>query len=105
MENPYETREDLLDTVRLLIDLPRPYVTRVYALSFFPGTPLYDKASADGLLFTTVFDKTFGQRTKGGYLNFIIDMNKYYVPQKLLKLLITKPFLQFFNRPSMDQSS
>ena len=102
VENPYETREDLLDTVRLLIDLPRPYVTRAYALSFFPGTPLYDQASADGLLFAD-FDKTFGQRSQGGYLNFIIDMNKYYVPQKLLKILVTDAFLKIFNRPSLDR--
>lgn len=103
VENPYETREDLLNTVRLLVDLPRPYVTRVYALSFFPGTPLYDKASADGLLYTDMYEKTFGQRTQGGYLQFIIDMNKYNVPQTILKLLITQPFLQAFNRPSMDR--
>lgn len=102
VENPYETREDLLDTVRLLIDLPRPSVTRVYALSFFPGTPLYDKASADGLLFGDLYNKTFGQRSQGGYLNFIIDMNKYNIPQKLLKILVTDTFLKIFNRPSLD---
>jgi len=103
VENPYETREDLLDTVRLLIDLPRPYVTRVYALSFFPGTPLSEKAFADGLLFTDTYEKTFGQRTQGSYLQFIIDMNKYNVPQPILKLLITKPFLKAFNQPFMDR--
>lgn len=102
VENPYETREDLLDTVRLLVDLPHPYVTRVYALSFFPGTPLYEKASADGLLYSGMFEKTFGQRTQGGYLNFIIDMNKYHVPRAILKLLITAPFLTIFNKPAMD---
>jgi anaerobic magnesium-protoporphyrin IX monomethyl ester cyclase len=102
VENPYETREDLLDTVRLLVDLPRPYVTRVYALSFFPGTPLYEKASADGLLFAGLSEKTFGQRTQGGYLSFIIDMNKYNVPRAILKLLITGPLLNIFNQPAID---
>lgn len=102
VENPYETREDLLDTVRLLVDLPRPYVTRVYALSFFPGTPLYEQASADGLLYSGMYEKTFGQRTQGGYLNFIIDMNKYNVPRPILKLLISEPFLKIFNKPAMD---
>jgi radical SAM superfamily enzyme YgiQ (UPF0313 family) len=102
VENPYETREDLLNTVRLLVDLPRPYVTRVYALSFFPGTPLYEKASADGLLFSGMYEKTFGQRTQGGYLNFIIDMNKYNVPRPILKLLISEPFLKIFNQPALD---
>ena len=102
VENPYETREDLLDTVKLLVELPPPYVTRVYALSFFPGTPLYEKASADGILYDGMYEKTFGQRTKGGYLKFIIDMNKYKVPQRILKILISKPFLKAFNQPFMD---
>jgi anaerobic magnesium-protoporphyrin IX monomethyl ester cyclase len=102
VENPYETREDLLDTVRLLVNLPRPYVTRVYALSFFPETPLYEKASADGMLFADMFDKTFGQRTQVGYLSFIIDMNKYNIPRALLKLLISPPFLNIFNKPTFD---
>jgi len=88
--------------VRILVDLPRPYVTRVYALSFFPGTPLYEKASADGLLFSAMFEKTFGQRTQGGYLNFIIDMNKCNVPRAILKLLITEPLLNIFNKPAID---
>ena len=33
VENPYETREDILDTVRLLIKLPRPYQTRCRPLT------------------------------------------------------------------------
>src|SRR4030042_4672067 len=102
VENPYESREDLLDTVKLLVKLPRPFVTRVYALSFFPGTPLYEKASADGILFDSMYEKTFGQRTQGGYLKFIIDMNKYEVSRRILKILISKPFLKVFNQPFMD---
>jgi radical SAM superfamily enzyme YgiQ (UPF0313 family) len=100
IENPYETNEDLLDTVRLLVKLPRPYDTRVYALSFFPGTKLQKKASADGIFYTDMYDKTFGQRYQGGYLNFLLDMNKYRIPPKVLEVLISRPFLYFFNRPS-----
>jgi radical SAM superfamily enzyme YgiQ (UPF0313 family) len=102
IENPYETREDLLETVRLLISLPRPYETRVYALSFFPGTPLYEKAAADGLLRPGLYDGTFGQRTKIGYLEFIIDLNKHHLPKPLLRALISRPLLFLFNRPQAD---
>lgn len=102
IENPYESREDLLETVRLLISLPRPYETRVYALSFFPGTPLYEKAAADGILRPDLYDYTFGQRTKIGYLEFIIDLNKYHLPKALLMALISRPFLFLFNRPRAD---
>ena len=103
LENPYETKEDFLDTVRLLVKLPRPYGTRVYALSFFPGTELHKKASADGIFYTDMYDKTFGQRDQGGYLNFLVDMNKYHIPQKVLEVLISRPFLYLFNRPSADR--
>lgn len=102
IENPYETREDLLETVRLLISLPRPYETRVYALSFFPGTPLYEKAYADGILGADLYERTFGQRTKIGYLEFIIDLNRYRLPKALLAALISRPLLFCFNRPQAD---
>jgi len=103
IENPFENREDLAETVRLLIRLPRPYRTRVYALSFFPGTKLYAKADAAGLLHATMYDKTFGQRTESGYLSFIIDMNKYNIPRVLLLVLVSKPFLFLFNRSPVDR--
>jgi len=103
VENPYETREDLLNTVRLLIGLPRPYQTRVYALSFFPETPLYEQAKADRILHDRMYDKTFGQRTQGGYLGLLIDMNKYMLPQFILRILISKFILYIFNRPSTDR--
>lgn len=104
IENPYETREDLLETIRLLIKLPRPYETRVYALSFFPGTPLYEKASADGILYSDIYDKTFGQRTRDlCYLDFIVDLNKYHPPRFLLQMFISKPVRFFLNRPPADR--
>ena len=103
IENPYETNADFLDTVRLLIKLPRPYISRVYALSFFPGTELQKKAVADGIFYADMYDKTFGQRYQGGYLNFLIDMNKYHIPQKMLEILISQPFLYLFNRPSVGR--
>jgi radical SAM superfamily enzyme YgiQ (UPF0313 family) len=103
IENPYETNEDLLETVRLLVKLPRPYITRVYALSFFPGTALHKKACADGIFFDDMYDITFGQRHQGGYLNFLVDMNKYRIPQKILEVLISRPFLFLLNRPLIDR--
>ncbi len=102
VENPYETRKDKLETVKLLIKLPRPYRTRVYSLSFFPGTPLYDKAWADGILDSDLYDKTFGQRTQVGYLSFIIDLNMINIPGFVLRLLIARPFLFIFDRPAGD---
>ena len=50
-----------------------------------------------------MYDKTFGQRTKGGYLNFIIDLTKYEALRPALSILTTKYFLYVFCRPSGDK--
>ncbi len=46
--NPYETPEDIINLIRLLQKLPKPYYLSVNNLVFFPGTKIYDRAKAEG---------------------------------------------------------
>lgn len=48
--NPYEGPRDLLDTLQLMERLPYPYYAQVFNLVFFPGSALYRKAVADGII-------------------------------------------------------
>ncbi len=48
VDSPYETEADVLATFRFLVDLPDAAVIEVFSLAFLPGTPLYDRALADG---------------------------------------------------------
>ena len=41
--NPFEEREDLLETIRLILRLPAPYFVQAFNLIFFPGSTLYDR--------------------------------------------------------------
>ena len=50
IDNPYETNEDVADTIRLLLKFPKPRYFRLFSLTFFPGTELYEKAKQDGIL-------------------------------------------------------
>lgn len=50
MGNPYEDREDLMETIRLLKSLPYPFYLKTYSLVFFPNTLLYEKALSDGII-------------------------------------------------------
>ena len=50
LDNPYETSEDLRDTLSLLESMPRTYDLTLYSLTFYPGTYLYEKAVKDGLV-------------------------------------------------------
>lgn len=46
--NPYETADDLLATIRLIVEMPTPFDAVMHCMSFFRGTPLYDSALNHG---------------------------------------------------------
>jgi hypothetical protein len=48
--NPYEERDDLIATVRLISELPYGSYTLMFNLIFFPGTGLFERALQDGLI-------------------------------------------------------
>ncbi|MBI2508142.1 B12-binding domain-containing radical SAM protein [Candidatus Woesearchaeota archaeon] len=48
--NPYESSEDILETIRLVLQIPSPFYLSVNNLIFFEGTPLYRRALQDGFI-------------------------------------------------------
>jgi radical SAM superfamily enzyme YgiQ (UPF0313 family) len=48
--NPYEDRQDLLDTLGLMTRLEYPHFADIYNLVFFPGSALFDRAVRDGMI-------------------------------------------------------
>ena len=50
IDNPWETREDVHQTVRYLLDVPPRTLLNVFFLTYFPGTPVYDRAVAEGII-------------------------------------------------------
>lgn len=50
IRSPYETLNDKIETVKLLLQLPTPYVVHTYALTLFPGLPLTEQAEKDGII-------------------------------------------------------
>jgi radical SAM superfamily enzyme YgiQ (UPF0313 family) len=52
--NPYEEREDLMETARFLASLPKPFYIQTFNLVLLPGTHLYKRAVSDGLIKSAV---------------------------------------------------
>ena len=48
--NPYENSEDVINLIRLLQKIPKPYYLSVNNLVFFTGSKLYQKAKIDGII-------------------------------------------------------
>lgn len=56
LDNPWETTEENLQTLELMLRLPRPFAINTYSLTFFPGTELYERAKREGLIGDKVHD-------------------------------------------------
>lgn len=111
--NPYETKEDILDTIKLLMRIPKPYFCSVNNLIFFEGTPLYKKAIEDGYIkngFDSATELNYWDRwqhiklkKKNAYLNLVLNLmrgrcsDKRYgiIPSWLLKILINDKIVNF----------
>ena len=47
IDNPYETKNDIIQTYQYLVDLPLHTMINIFYLAFFPGTPIYETALKD----------------------------------------------------------
>ncbi len=65
--NPFEEREDLLETARLIPSLPVGSYIQTYNLVFFPGSDLYKKAIEGGLI--------RGKHESGYELDYLSGLN------------------------------
>src|SRR5664279_1544081 len=48
--NPFENKDDVLETIRLILRLPAPFFIQPFNLVFFPGSVLYERAVAAGFI-------------------------------------------------------
>lgn len=87
IDNPYETRDDVFLTYESLLELPLHVITNIFYLTFFPGTPLYEKAVRDG------YTEPFGQKTSR--LRFFTRQGvkvRYQKNYEMLLILLIKKF-------------
>jgi len=78
VDNPYESEADKLATMEVVFNIPKPYIIRVFSLTFYPGSELYDRFVGD-----------YPEHSEA-YLekNFCLPTNKNY--NEILKLM---PFI------------
>ena len=98
IDNPFESNEDIIDTLKMIIEFPKPYQLNVFSLLFLPGTKLYEKALKEGISFDLGQEVSFCEKT---YLNYIFLLNKLPLPKWFLKLLIAKPIVRVLDTKSV----
>jgi len=111
--NPYEGPEDIINMIRLLQKIPKPYFLSVNNLVFFTGSELYKKAKQDGIIKTekdsaanlNYWDrfKHIKLKKKNEYLCLILNLmrgvttkNRFGImPGFLINFLLTPSLVRF----------
>jgi radical SAM superfamily enzyme YgiQ (UPF0313 family) len=98
IDNPWETMEDSLATVKLLYEIPKPYGLCISSLVFFPGTALYVKAHEDGIIrdeLVDIYRRPFYVPPKSTYVNFLIYLCTFqHFPKPLLAALMNEALVK-----------
>jgi anaerobic magnesium-protoporphyrin IX monomethyl ester cyclase len=96
LDNPFETKEDVIETIRLLSKLPAPFTLNLFSLTFYPGTDIYREALQAGFVKDNVEDiyKKHYLDIGRTYLNLIIAVYTIFkIPKWLLNCLLNEKFV------------
>jgi radical SAM superfamily enzyme YgiQ (UPF0313 family) len=100
LENPYEEAPAVLETLRAVLRMPRPFVLQLFSLTFFPGTELYRKALAEGLIGGGEDSYHKEDHHRGlSWLNMLFLMVNQGVPRPLIAALAWKPLVMLMESP------
>jgi anaerobic magnesium-protoporphyrin IX monomethyl ester cyclase len=100
LDVPYETDQDVIDSLKLIAQFPKPFRLQPFALVLYPGTKLHDMAIKDGKVRDErreVYAKSYTMR-EPNYLNLLMTLAKGgRFPSPLLRLLVSSPLVDILN--------
>jgi anaerobic magnesium-protoporphyrin IX monomethyl ester cyclase len=101
LDSPWETEEDEIETLNLIMQIPQPFYLALASFRYFPGSVLFNEARKEGLVNADSKQSYSGEfwRLNGKYSNFLIFLYAYYkLPGSLIKLLASKKLFYLLNR-------
>ncbi len=73
LDSPFETESDVLETINVLLQIPKPFQLQMFSLAFFQGTRIYDIAKKEGMTMEDPLTKNF-HAFRNTFLNKIVRM-------------------------------
>lgn len=86
VDNPYETEKDEMETINSMARLKRPYIISLAHLTFFPGTPLTERAIKDNIADQDAYLYRYMVKIDTTYLNKLLGITPC-IPRFLMKYL------------------
>jgi anaerobic magnesium-protoporphyrin IX monomethyl ester cyclase len=100
LDVPYETEQDVIESLKLIAQFPKPFQLQPFALVLYPGTKLHEMAKRDGLVRDErkeVYAKSYTMR-EPNYLNLLMTLAKGgKFPSSMLKFLVSSPLVETLN--------
>lgn len=88
LDNPYETEQDTIETIEVILKIPKPFMLQLFSLCFYQGTEICDRALKDNLVIESPLKKNY-LKYKPVYLNKVIKLCPL-LPKYFIKLLVEK---------------
>ncbi len=86
VDNPYETEDDEMQTIESMARLKRPYIISLAHLTFFPGTPLTERAIKDNIADPESYLYRYMVKIDMSYLNKLLGITPY-IPRFIVRYL------------------
>jgi len=94
---PFETDADVVESLRFISRIPKPYRLQPFTVILYPGTQLYEKAKRAGLISDErkeIYNKTYTMHAPT-YLNLLMTLAKGgSFPGPLLRFLTAGPIVR-----------
>ena len=98
LDNPWESEDNLIESLKLILELQRPFFLNLYSLTFYPGTQIYSKAVKEGIIkdkSSDLFERDYlAFRTT--YLNCLFIFFSNFPIPKRVGLAMIHPFVRRF---------
>jgi len=94
VDNPYETEDDMIETISSMSRLKKPYTISLAHLTFFPGTPLTQKALNDKIVDPEAYLNRYMVNIDYTYLNKLLYLTPY----------LPRIFIRLLNKPAVARS-
>ena len=97
IDNPHETIEDTLETLRLAVSLKKPWDNPIFSLVLFPGTPLYETAKSEGLVLDKhmqIYGRDWHEHSNP-FFKFWTRLYRANLPRVFLRLLLIPVIARF----------
>lgn len=104
LDNPWESDEDILATLDMVLRIPKPFCLKLSTLQFFPGTGLYDKGKAEGHLHNEIkeiYRHPF-LAPQNRYPDFLIYLTTFqWIPNPLIRAFAGRRMVKALSRKGL----